>query len=189
LQEEIMFTIRSSARWIERFRFGWCLGVLLIMASSPVGATVLTGPIVDLPESVGLFYWGDGTHDLYQQWSVANVKFSGWFYGSTYSGTSNADVYTYPGLTDPTMVTNAESFTYNSVVVQASEGDCVFFRGTNGFYGAWRIDAIDPLPGGFPYAELNGQWYFQDDGTGNFSQATPVQGSTWGAIKARLGQR
>jgi hypothetical protein len=177
---------RSSARWIEPSRFGWCLAVLLIMASSPVGATVLTGPIVDLPEATVTFYWGDGAHDLYQQWSVAN-KTSGWFYGSTYVGTSNADVYTYSGLTDPTMVTNAESFTYNDSAVMASEGDCVFFRGTNGFYGAWRIDTIDPLPGQVPpYAELNGQWYFQDNGTGNFSQATPVQGATWGAIKALL---
>jgi len=58
---------RSSARWIEPSRFGWCLAVLLIMASSPVGATVLTGPIVDLPEATVTFYWGDGAHDLYQQ--------------------------------------------------------------------------------------------------------------------------
>ena len=175
-----MFAFRSSA-----WRLGSFLGVLLVLTSLPVGATVLQGPIVDLPEGTGLFTWGDGIHDLYQQWSVANVNFSGWFYGSSYFGTSNADVYTYPGLTDPTTITNAESFTYSTVTVNASEGDCVFFRGTNGFYGAWRIDTIDPLPKG-PLAELNGRWYFQDDGTGNFSQATPVEGTTWGAIKALL---
>lgn len=35
-------------------------------------------------------------------------------------------------LPDPTMITNAESFTYDSVAVNGGEGDCVFFRGLNG---------------------------------------------------------
>jgi len=167
-------------------RCGWFLCLSIALASSPVGATVLTGPLSHVPEAVGLFTWGDGVHDLYQQWSIANSN-AGWFYGSSYVGTSNADVYTYPGLTDPTMITNAESFTYSNVVTMGSEGDCVFFRGTNGYYGAWRIDLINPIAGGQPpYGELNGQWYFQSDGTGNFSQASPVEPSTWGSIKALL---
>ena len=165
--------------------------LLMSVVTSRGHSTVLTGEIIDLPESTGLFYWGDGIHDLFQQWSARVTDSSGWFYGSTYSGTSNADVYVYRQLTDPTTVTNAEVFPYTDVVDWAGEGDSVFFRGTNGYYGAWRIDSIDPLPGGPPYAELDGRWYFQDDGSGCFAAdcgATAVEASTWGSIKALMGK-
>jgi len=181
-----MSSVRVSTRWYELGCVVLCL--LIAVAPSRSGATVLQGPIVNLPEAYVVFTWGDGQHDLYQEWSVANANLGrGWFYGSTYfPGMSNADVYVYPNLPDPTMVTNAETFTYDNVALIASEGDCVFFRGLNGYYGVWRIDAIDPLPNPPPYGELDGRWYFQDDGTGNFSQPTPVAASTWGSIKALL---
>jgi hypothetical protein len=181
-----MSAVSSPARMIHRCAwFSVC--VAIAFASSPVGATVLQGPIDHLPEAVVVFTWGDGPHDLAQEWSLANPYFGGWFYGSTYTTMSNADVYTFTGLSDPTTVTNADSFPYSDSAVIGREGDCVFFRGTNGYYGAWRIDAIDPTGGNTPpYADLSGRWYFQDNGTGNFSEASPVQATTWGTIKALL---
>lgn len=171
--------------WTRRPWATLFLALALLFVGAPCGgATVLTGPIVDLPESGGPFTCGDGVHDLFQDWSVYNPQSSGWFYGSTYPW-SNADVYVYRGLADPTQVTNADTFSYTSGVDWASEGDCVFYRGTNGYYGAWRIDAITPLSGGPPYAELDGQWYFQDDGSGDFSGGgTAALPTTWGAVKS-----
>jgi hypothetical protein len=85
------------------------------MAAPRAVATVLTGPITDLPEGVSPFYWGDGVNDLYQTWSVRQFDSSGWFYGTDYyPWVSNADVYIYRGLTDPTGITNAETFPYSN---------------------------------------------------------------------------
>jgi hypothetical protein len=58
----------------------------------------------------------------------------------------------------------------------AEEGDTVFFRGLNGYYGAWRIDDIIPgnPPHMYPYTYLYAQWYFQDDRSANFCSSTPV---------------
>ncbi len=149
------------------------LATLLCMLSvAPARAAVLTGLIGALPETVKTFSWGDGTHNLFQQWSVKNSESSGWFYGSAYSSSSNADVYVYVGLSNPTTIANAAAFPYSSHSIWASEGDTVFFRGTNGYYGAWRIDDIYPTdnpPGVYPYAYLRGAWYFQSDGSANFT--------------------
>ena len=112
---------------------------------------------------------------------------SGWFYGSNYHD-SNADVYVYPGLDDPTTIADASVFVYcdsssetcpspygSSSSAWAQEGDTVFFRGVNGKYGAWKIENIynDPT-NSMDYAALDGTWYFQDDGTGNFSDLAPI---------------
>ena len=131
------------------------------------GATVLTGLLEGVPESVGVVTWGDGINDLSQQWSVRDLDMSGWFYGS--QGGSNADVFVYSGLTDIRTVTDASVFSYSVSTVLAFETDYVFFRGQNGYYGAWRIDDVYPSGGSsLPYAYLDGQWYFQDDGTASF---------------------
>ena len=37
-----------------------------------------------------------------------------------------------------------------------------FFIESNGYYGAWAIDAIDPTGEEFPVAELDGRWYFRE---------------------------
>ncbi len=151
------------------------LGMLFFVTAVPVLATVLTGPINNLAEGAGLS-WGDGTNNLYANWSTRKTSGGdGWFYGSSYS--YNADVYVYPNLTDPTTVSDASGFSYVTGYVMAEEGDTVFFRGLNGYYGAWRIDDIipgDPPPVAAPWTYLYGQWYFQDDGSANFGSSTPV---------------
>jgi hypothetical protein len=71
-------------------------------------------------------------------------------------------------LSDITTVSDASVFSYTAQSVQFTEGDYVFFRGTNGYYGAWRIDDVYPSGLSFPEAYLDGQWYFQDDGSASF---------------------
>ena len=68
------------------------------MVGAPqVGAAVITGPIDDLPESSGMFWWGDGANDLGHEWSTAAPETSGWFYAS-YAPWSTVDVYVYARL-------------------------------------------------------------------------------------------
>jgi hypothetical protein len=163
---------------------GLVLGASITIAS-PAAATVLIGPMVNLPESSGWYCWGDGVHNLCQGWSYRTAD-SGWFYGTSY-GWSNADIYVAHGLADPTTVYNAETFTYSAGVDWANEGDTVFFRGRNGYYGAWTIVRIDPQPGvPIPAGFLTGKWLFQTDGTGCFTGGcgfTPTHHVTWGSIK------
>jgi hypothetical protein len=108
-----------------------------------VGAAsvVLAGQFNQIPESRGIFVWGDSSNLLCQQWSGATFNQSGWFYGSSFS-TSTADVYVLAAPNDPLAVVAAENFAYTRDAVQASVGDTVFFRGRNGFFGAWTINVI-----------------------------------------------
>jgi len=156
-----------------------------------------TGPINDLRESSGIYWWGDGAINLYTEWSVHSVAGrDAWFYGSSYSW-SNVDVYVYKSLTDPAALHDVAAFPYTDTVVRAGQGDTVFFRGDSGYYGAWRIDDIShtlgyfpenhgagyflgtDAAGAFPGIHLEGLWYFQDDGTGNFSIHSPIPGTMW----------
>ena len=161
--------------------------VVLFCSSGVIHAGLITGQINSLQGTIDTFYWGDGINDLHQGWSVNNSSYSGWFYGSAYS-TSNVDVYIYHDFSEPTLITDASAFSYHDSYSQtypspygpswagwAHEGDTVFFKGTNGFYGAWYIEDIyyDPT-NSVDYAALNGTWYFLDDGTANFSVPEPA---------------
>jgi hypothetical protein len=139
-------------------------------------ATVLTGPINNLAEGVE-FSWGDGSNNLHTKWSTHDwqVGGDGWFYGTASSwARANADIYVYTGLSDPTSITDASLFNYTTGHLLAYSGDTVFFKGTNGYYGAWHIDRIIPgVPVNVaPYTYLYGQWYFQDDKSANFSNGS-----------------
>ncbi|MDY6989260.1 MAG: hypothetical protein SWQ30_14520 [Thermodesulfobacteriota bacterium] len=192
--------------------------ISLGLGSSFVSVTaygaLCTGPINSLGESSGMYWWGDGEINLHTEWSVHNVEGGdAWFYGSSYSW-SSVDVYVYKSLTDPAALHDVTVFPYTNAVALAGPGDTVFFRGDNGYYGAWRVDdisykawesqeihtswdffEIDPLRG-LPGIHLKGLWYFQDDGTGNFSVHSPIPGTMWllgfglvglAALKRRLG--
>lgn len=150
---------------------------LLTACFQTANATVLTGEINAMVSETS-FSWGNGTDDLFQTWSTTGWH-SGYFYGSTSHQTrSNAGIYVVAGLTDPTTI-DASLLSYTtSGYLRATSGDTVFFKGTNGYYGAWRIDDIDNTTEVVQGVEigslglLTGQWYFQDDGTGNFSDSS-----------------
>lgn len=133
---------------------------------------VLTGQIDLITESVGIFVWGDEVNQLCHQWSVAAFDQSGWFYGTSRPW-SSADVYVLPAPNDPLAVVAAESFNYTNGSVEAEEGDTVFFRGRNGFFGAWTISEI----GGTDDAVLSGTWHFKAGGGGDFTGAIVAGGT------------
>ncbi len=125
---------------------------------------VLYGPISDIPESRSNWIWGDSVNWLCQQWSSRTAD-SGWFYGTSFPW-SNSDVFVLESPSDPLAVVAAENFAYTTDSVFASEGDTVFFRGRNGFFGAWTIGQIDD-----PTQKLlSGTWYFKAGGSGNFTR-------------------
>ena len=136
---------------------------------------VLHGPMSDITESRADWIWGDSVNWLCQQWSIKNNDVAGWFYGTGFSW-SNADVFVMKATTDPFSVVAAENFDYTSDSIAADEGDTVFFRGRNGFFGAWSIENIEGGIGG----NLSGTWYFKAGGSGDFTGAvkagdTPIQ--------------
>ena len=127
---------------------------------------VMSGSIDQVIDSVGVFLWGDSLNMLCQQWSIFQFEESGWFYGTSYPW-SSTDVYVLQGPADPLAVLAAENFDFTDQSVTAQEGDTVFFRGRNGFFGAWTIDSIDGGMG----AALSGTWYFKAGGGGDFTSA------------------
>src|SRR5688500_14554816 len=142
-----------------------------VITESPV----LTGTMTGVRESRDNFSWGDGVHNLVQQWSARTYDSSGWFYGLNVSW-STADVYA-AGVVDPLTVEHAELFPYTRATVWASEGETVFFRGSNGYYGAWVIDNIYKISDTTPKSKLDGTWYFQESKTGDFTAVVPEAGA------------
>jgi hypothetical protein len=128
---------------------------------------VLEGEIFEIPESRGLWSWGNSDNRLCQQWS-SRTRDSGHFYGTFYPW-SNADVFVLQAPSDPLEVIAAENFSYSQDFVVAYEGDTVFFRGRNGFFGAWTVEEIDPLGQSAPRDKLSGRWYFKAGGGGDFT--------------------
>jgi hypothetical protein len=145
-----------------------CAIAFLALPSPLARAGVIVGELKAAPESRIQFSWGDGQHNLFQEWSVAAYNISGYVYGTNYSW-SNADVYN-AGHVNPFTVANAEAFAYTQSSRLFTEGDTLFFRGANGFYGAWVTHNVYTGPYNFSssWPLLDATWYFQSDGTGNF---------------------
>lgn len=169
------------------------LVVALFLIPYSASAAIWTGSLQGVQGSQDPFYWGDGVNDLFQEWSVNRSSCCGWFYGSSYS-ISNADVYVFSGLAGPTTIADASIFDYVDSSTQTSpgpygpswaawaqEGDTVFFHGVNGYYGAWYIEDIYYDPANpMDYASLDGTWYFQDNGSANFTNSNvPLPNALW----------
>jgi len=144
---------------------------------SASNANVISGDINSLQEA-HLFTWGNSNENIQSSWSLAALSpidgvQSVWAYGSNRSWASNADIYIYSGPADITSITNAATFNYSSQPQEANIGDAIFFRGLNNFYGAWKINSfsiIKPDEDPMDWALfMTGKWYFQDNGTDNFS--------------------
>ena len=148
--------------------------LLLPLASH---ATLLTGNISNWPESGPLQVIGDGTNSVSMFWSI-NTFDLGFFYGSGFTGDS--DVAHAVGVTDISQISDASLFNYVSGGIgpfcdadcdPAGVGEFMVWRNINsGHYGVLRVDNI--IGGGFN-ATLDGTWWFQPDGTGNFSGTVP----------------
>jgi hypothetical protein len=136
---------------------------------------VLSGSFAGSGEWTVPVAWGDGVNELRHIWSVGDGENSGYAYG-TWVSESNVDIYN-AGVVDPLTVTDASAFIYSQTFVEFFEGETVFFRGQNGFYGAWIIDDmyLNPVSGG-PATLLDARWYFVPGGGDDFTvTASPVE--------------
>lgn len=163
------FLIASVANFRKAFLSLAVALLAIVQGAFNARAIIYTTPIIAQPESTTPFTWGDGIHELTETWSVQNPSSSGFVYGSSYQFDA-PDVYD-AGHINLASVADASVFSYSTDYVSFTEGDTIFFRGVDGFYGAWYVADVYPAnnaPGGAE-AYLNGTAYFQSDGSGNFT--------------------
>lgn len=146
---------------------------LLVCGPLTAQADIITGTITGWPESGPLEVIGDGTNSVSLFWSI-NTTDRGFFYGSGF--TIDSDVAIAVGVNDISDIVDAATLVYTSGAVgPVCDADCaangvgqflVWNNINTGFYGVLRVDDI--IGTGLD-ATLNATWWFQDDGTGNFS--------------------
>ena len=152
------------------------LAILLLALPFSANADVITGTISDWPESGPNETFGDGMNSVTMFWSI-NTFDLGFFYGSGF--TDDSDVAIALGITDVTQIVDASLLTYTSSFVgPVCDADCdplgvgtflVYNNINTGHYGVFRVDDIVVPDGDFFSATVNGTWWFQTDGTGDFS--------------------
>jgi hypothetical protein len=154
------------------------LFVVFLFGSAQARADVITGTTANWVESGSRIQIGDSVNHVTMWWSF-NTYDRGWFYGSSFTADSNVAVAT--GVTDVRQITNAgDAFSFvvdhvGPVCDAACTGTGTFVIWRNiitSYYGVLRVDDITYVSGST--AELNGTWWFQTDGTGNFSGMASV---------------
>lgn len=146
------------------------LVALLSLGPLVAYADLVTGTIEDWVESGPLQVIGDGNNSVTLWWS-SNTFDRGFFYGSAFTGDS--DVAFATGVSDISEISDASVFAFtNGAIGPNCDADCsgtgvgdfIVWRNINtGHYGVLRVDDIVGNLG-----PLNGTWWFQTDGTGNF---------------------
>ncbi|QOJ24277.1 MAG: PEP-CTERM sorting domain-containing protein [Gammaproteobacteria bacterium] len=162
---------------------------------STVQAKVITGTIksyfVGEAPVPGTMLFSDGVDHMFVPWtstfSIDNPLV--FFFGSNDPSSIFVpsdyltDVGFAAGITDISQITDASIFSFfNGYIGPNKSGDFVVVRNTfTGHYGALRIDSVESnntyFPDGLIFfgSILNGTWWIQTDGTGNFSSlASPV---------------
>ena len=140
--------------------------------------------------------FGDGTHSVALAWSVNIFDRSGFFYDSYYTQVAVAT-----GVSSINQITDASTYysTTRSVNYVGPVFDVGYTGGLNSFiilkdttdnyYGVVRIDDIFPYATpinngiyGTSYSGLNATWWFQPNGTGDFSSATVPEPAALGLL-------
>lgn len=132
------------------------------------GGGVITGSITNQPD-YQTYTITDGSHSAQFLWSEASPGLSAWIYG-----TYNTFVALATGITDVTQITNAAVYApfSSSSIGPVSDadgnggiGEFVVLQSTSGYYAVVRIDDVQDDD------TLNATWWFQTNGTGDFSGA------------------
>lgn len=133
--------------------------------------------------------WGDGVHNLTAQWQYhtsSGTSVYGRFFGRN-NVNCNADVTSGQPLGDIIPLhTDASTYTYTNAYEIAKRDpfqakETVFWKGANGYYGAWRIDGISVTIGPPIVGRLTGLWYFQTNGSPYFDsgiRTVDLEGNT-----------
>lgn len=165
---------------IYKFAVGSVVAASAIFISKPSYGAVISGTISDWIESGPVEIIGDGTNSVSLAWSI-NTFDKGFFYGEDIDGYSN--VAFAAGVTDITQITDASIYTFTSGSIGPQcDADCnpngigdfiVWNNPDTGYYGVLRVDdifVVDPSNPDISFnTALNGTWWFQTDGSGDFS--------------------
>ncbi|MBA4107182.1 MAG: hypothetical protein C0485_15665 [Pirellula sp.] len=182
------------------------LACISLTGSASEGA-VLTGTFVDWREG-GIREVGDGVNHVSMRWSINTLHY-GWFYGRDLD--IDSDVAYAAGVRSINQITNAASLPFtrqaigpygDAAAAADGVGDFIVWRhATSGHMAVLRIDDIDTgLNTGPNFGHdddlLQGRWWYQTDGSGDFSSIPePSAGvlislaSVVGACKVRRGSR
>lgn len=154
--------------------------VIVLAYTGVARGELITGSITDWDPSLSKQQIGDSANHVTMSWSESSYD-TGWFYGSDF--TDDSDVALAVGVTNLSQITDASVLTFSSGAIGPLQdgdsngtgiGDFVVWRNiTSGHYGVLRIDDIHTL-GGFSESKLDGTWWFQTDGSGNFASVSAV---------------
>lgn len=153
----------------------------LMLVSFSCHATIISETISDWAEFATRLTIGDGTNSVQTIWSQ-NTWDKGYFYGSVFG---NSDVAYATGITDVLQITDASIFDFESHSVgplcdadcnPSGVGDFIAMRNIDtGHYGVLRVDDIAGI---FPGGTLDATWWFQTDGTSDFSVVS-IPSTAW----------
>lgn len=163
----------------KRWLHAAALAVAALSAPAAARSEVISGVIDEWPESEADLFLGDGVNSVRISWSLQYYN-TGFFYGrGDFRGSS--EVVVLPDITDVSEITDASAFTYVSYPPSGvgplcdaecdpdGVGDFVAFHSLdNGHFLVLRIDDIRVDDLAQSIAFLDGTWWFQTDGTGDF---------------------
>lgn len=153
--------------------------------------TVLTGtrntmydigyknPPYNYPDANVTWAWGDGLHNLQAQWQYDNAMTTilghpvGRFFGTSNTSctadSSPQQVISNISLVDASTFSYATTYNFGE---STNPKYTLFWRGTNGYFGAWRIEGMSATQLSPPYSgyvgRLNVTHYFQTNGSPYF---------------------
>lgn len=163
------------------FRFKKTLYLLtasfLYLTSFLANATVITSTVSGWQEGAGWSTFGDGTNSVSASWST-NTATLGWFYGSAYY--TGTDVAVASGITDINQISDASIYTFTNMYVgPVGAGTYLVWRNTStNYYGVSRLDNLYQIGSDFHDRYLDLTWWFQTDGTSNFSTSNVPEPTT-----------
>lgn len=184
--------------------------------STAAHAEVISGSMTgvglnDFNFNAGVF--GDGINSVefiaqFASWSQAQMTGSMWFYGSEFNyddgSLAKSEVAFVPGVLDISQITDASVYTYTvdatathvavtgGASIFGSEQGLVLLRNlATGHYGAVRLDGMTVAGGGFVFdaESIDVTWWFQTDGTGDFSSVPTPASAALFACTGLLGAR
>lgn len=170
-------------------------GVLLI--ASLAQASVISGTVTSdyfdggagVPTSSPIEF-GDGVHSVTSFWVAASLH-RGYINGILSPEVGDlihySDVAFAVGVTDISQITDASIFSFSHITPSLCDaicdpdgvGDFAVTRNVlDGYYGVLRIDRIDHYNDDYDtFGLLQATWWFQTDGTGNFTSPVPEPSS------------
>jgi hypothetical protein len=180
----IMRNLKKANRGMSLVRH--IIGMGLVLLNTAASGEIFTGSIIDYQESAPppALTFGDGLHTVTLWWSVNQLDRSGYFYMGL-----DTQVALATGVSSINQISDASLFSfttgypgpyyvgpvYDVPVTGGLNSFVVLHNQTEGFYGVVRVDDIfqyaTPINHGTysSYSGLNATWWFQSDGSGNFS--------------------